>query len=214
MIIYSHRGYKKKENTIESFINSFSNFDGIEMDVRLTKDNIPVIIHDRNLLRTHNKNIFINLTNFKELKKYNIPSLIEVLTLIKQNNKKCLIDIKEINDTNFILNFIKNLVKNKKYNSSMIKCIVYKNDISLYSEFEILRAYEKIISKNIKNNINKFYGVSLKFDGSKENINSIKEFLGKIYINLYIMQIPNKFSYNFIKNILYNYSNKVSLTLD
>ena len=57
MIIYSHRGYKKKENTIESFINSFSNFDGIEMDVRLTKDNIPVIIHDRNLLRTHNKNI-------------------------------------------------------------------------------------------------------------------------------------------------------------
>ena len=69
MISYAHRGYKKKENTIESFINSFPYFDGIEFDVRLTKDKIPVVIHDYSLLRTHGINKIIHLSYYNDIKK-------------------------------------------------------------------------------------------------------------------------------------------------
>ena len=52
MLTYAHRGFGFNENSIQSFVNAFKYFDGIEFDVRLTRDNIPVVIHDYNLLRT------------------------------------------------------------------------------------------------------------------------------------------------------------------
>lgn len=60
MITYSHRGYYYKENTIESFKEAFNYFDGIELDVRLTRDNIPVIIHD---YKINEINLVIHLNN-------------------------------------------------------------------------------------------------------------------------------------------------------
>jgi len=41
-----------KENTIKAFDNAFKNgYQGIEFDVRLTKDKIPVVLHDSFLSR-------------------------------------------------------------------------------------------------------------------------------------------------------------------
>ena len=49
MIKLAHRGYSEKypENTMIAFVEAIEgNFDGIETDVHLTKDNRLVLIHD------------------------------------------------------------------------------------------------------------------------------------------------------------------------
>jgi len=54
-LIIGHRGASAlaPENTIASFVRAFQDgADGIEFDVRLARDQVPVVIHDRTLRRT------------------------------------------------------------------------------------------------------------------------------------------------------------------
>lgn len=87
--LIGHRGYPAKypENTILSFKKAIGvGCDGIELDVRLTKDNKVVVIHDKNLERTTNGKGQVSEYTLKELKKLDagrgekIPTLEEVLT--------------------------------------------------------------------------------------------------------------------------------------
>src|SRR5665648_751644 len=52
---YAHRGLfhneNNPENTLSAFELAIDKGYGIEFDVRITKDNIPVVVHDLNLLR-------------------------------------------------------------------------------------------------------------------------------------------------------------------
>ncbi|SER15164.1 glycerophosphoryl diester phosphodiesterase [Gracilibacillus ureilyticus] len=70
-IIYAHRGASKQapENTMPAFELAYElGADGIETDVQLTKDNIPVLIHDENLRRTTNGAGFVQDHTYEELK--------------------------------------------------------------------------------------------------------------------------------------------------
>ncbi|MCR8631660.1 glycerophosphodiester phosphodiesterase [Paenibacillus radicis (ex Xue et al. 2023)] len=88
----AHRGYPKKypENTIPSFQAAIDlSFSHLELDVQLTKDGVPVVIHDTTVNRTTNgKGRVIDYT-FNELRKLDagggspIPTLEEVLRLAK-----------------------------------------------------------------------------------------------------------------------------------
>lgn len=53
-LIAAHRGNRsvKPENTMDAFISAVNKCDFIELDVCLTKDEVPVIIHDGTLERT------------------------------------------------------------------------------------------------------------------------------------------------------------------
>lgn len=54
---FAHRGYSGKypENTMLAFRKAVeAGADGIELDVQLTKDGVPVIIHDELVDRTTN----------------------------------------------------------------------------------------------------------------------------------------------------------------
>lgn len=55
-LIAAHRGdrSKKPENTLSALLSSIGRCDFIEIDVQLTKDLIPVIIHDDTVFRTSN----------------------------------------------------------------------------------------------------------------------------------------------------------------
>jgi glycerophosphoryl diester phosphodiesterase len=56
-LVFGHRGGAKlaPENTLEAFERGLSfNSDGIECDVHLSRDGVPVVIHDRTLERTTN----------------------------------------------------------------------------------------------------------------------------------------------------------------
>ena len=73
-MVIAHRGLTNKnikENTLESFLNAVrKKYDGIELDIRKTKDNKIVVIHDILLNRTSNgKGLIKNYTYKRSIRK-------------------------------------------------------------------------------------------------------------------------------------------------
>lgn len=70
MLIIGHRGAPKQapENTLESFRAALeAGADMIELDVRLTRDNVLVALHDQTLNRTHNQHVTVAKHTYAEL---------------------------------------------------------------------------------------------------------------------------------------------------
>ena len=91
--IFGHRGSPTKatENTIESFKRSISQgVDGLEFDIRITKDKKIVIFHDSGLQRLLGVNLKIKDLNYSQLQQYSfkdktsIPLLDEILPLLNK----------------------------------------------------------------------------------------------------------------------------------
>lgn len=102
MYVLGHRGIPRllKENTLPSLLKAIElGGDGIETDIRLTKDGVPVIIHDDNLLNFCGANIRVRDVTFEELKNYKdggytVPSLRELLDSLP-TGKSINLEIKE-----------------------------------------------------------------------------------------------------------------------
>ena len=104
--IVGHRGLPvtHRENTIGSFSDAFRNgSDAIELDVHLTKDNVPVVFHDFNLIRLAGIDSNIGSMDFSDIRKVilknsndRIPELSEVLKKFPDNN--IYIEMKTITD--------------------------------------------------------------------------------------------------------------------
>lgn len=108
MEIIAHRGNNNplyKENTVDAFLSAFQNpsIDGIELDVRETKDHKLVVIHNSLINLTSDGSGFVKNQTLAELRQYNfgtkehpskISTLKEVLKLVP-TNKKVLIELKE-----------------------------------------------------------------------------------------------------------------------
>lgn len=107
--IFAHRGASgyEPENTMESFrLADRLGADGIEFDVHLTKDGIPVIIHDEKTDRTSNGSGYVKDMTLEELRKFNfhgkfpedkqydIPTLEQVLEFAKDTELKINIELK------------------------------------------------------------------------------------------------------------------------
>ena len=76
-LIIAHRGdvTNAPENTIRAFQKALElGADGIELDVRLTKDDQLVVFHDRRLERTSNGNGPVNLSTLDEVRALNAGS--------------------------------------------------------------------------------------------------------------------------------------------
>lgn len=74
MKIWAHRGYSGRypENTMLAFRKaSEDGCDGIELDVQLTKDGIPVIFHDETIERVTDGKGMVKDYVYEELKKFN-----------------------------------------------------------------------------------------------------------------------------------------------
>ena len=99
--IIAQRGVSRndQENTLPAYHQAFSEgADGLEIDVRLSKDEKPIIFHDEDTSRLFKKSLEIKNTTFFELKalgnnENRIPLLDEVLDFLPQN-KECFIEIK------------------------------------------------------------------------------------------------------------------------
>lgn len=91
---YAHRGLHKEshiapENSMEAFRLAVEKDYGIELDVRLSKDNIPVVFHDNNLKRLCGIEKDVDELTFDELRELRlydsnekIPHFKEVLDLV------------------------------------------------------------------------------------------------------------------------------------
>ena len=90
MLKIGHRGAKAyaPENTIASFRKALElGVDMVEFDVQITKDEYPVVVHDKNLKRLTKKFGRIRKLNLREVKRFkvkgqSIPTLAEVLEVI------------------------------------------------------------------------------------------------------------------------------------
>lgn len=112
MKIIAHRGASSyaPENTLAAFQKALDfGADGIELDVRLSKDDIPVICHDASINRTSNGKGYIHELTVAELREFHfygkfkrefskerIPTLEDVLKLIGDKPITLNIELKNV----------------------------------------------------------------------------------------------------------------------
>ena len=96
-LVIAHRGASASapENTLEAFRQAFDRFkvDMIEFDVHISKDGVPVILHDARLERTTAGKGYVSKYAASELKIFNIPTLEEVFEAFP--GKSFAIEVKE-----------------------------------------------------------------------------------------------------------------------
>ena len=145
--VNAHRGddLSVPENTLSAIKVAIKNkADFAEIDVRLTKDNIVVLSHDASLKRLADKNIIIEDSFYKDLKKINIgkdygvnervPTLEEVLKYAK-NKIKLNIEIKIKNYNYKLVDEVIKLVR--KYNFENY-CIITSLDYNALKKVKVL----------------------------------------------------------------------------
>ena len=109
-LIIGHRGASAvaPENTTAAFREAIAvGADGIEFDVRLTRDGIPVVIHDSTLRRTGGLRHRVAELTWTEISKVDVgswfgqtfanetvPSLAELFTLFQSNNSTLYLEMK------------------------------------------------------------------------------------------------------------------------
>jgi glycerophosphoryl diester phosphodiesterase len=91
-MIFGHRGVPDlfPENSLQGFRYAIHNHvEGLEFDVHLTKDKVPVVIHDEKIDRTTDGRGWVHDYTYAELQRFSlanyehIPSLKEVLDLLE-----------------------------------------------------------------------------------------------------------------------------------
>ena len=108
--LIGHRGVKdlKPENTLESISTAFDlGLDCVEIDVKISKDNFPLLLHDDTLDRTTNGSGLVCDYTFDEISQLDagyyfykaktdikVPSLRSVLDLVIKNQKYLNIELK------------------------------------------------------------------------------------------------------------------------
>jgi glycerophosphoryl diester phosphodiesterase len=98
MKIYAHRGfsYKYKEATLAAYQGSIDvGADGLECDIRLTKDEVPICFHDRTTKRIAGVNKRVSALTLTELRKITeVLTLEELLDLASKTNREVLVETK------------------------------------------------------------------------------------------------------------------------
>lgn len=101
--IFGHRGCAglEVENSLAALTRAKQLGVGVEIDVRLTLDGIPVLMHDSDLKRMTGVRAKVCELNLKDLRKHRlkdnsaIPTLEEALTLLKDSPHRTNIELKD-----------------------------------------------------------------------------------------------------------------------
>lgn len=122
--IIAHRGASilAPENTLPAFQLAYDvGADGIETDVQLTKDQVPVLIHDEGLKRTTNGYGYVKDYTYQELKQLDVGSW---FSTSYSNTRLLSLDefLKWIKDKPLCLNIE---LKNNKIDYKQMETIVY-----------------------------------------------------------------------------------------
>ena len=98
MKIYAHRGFSAKfrEATLAAYQGAIdAGADGLECDVRLTKDEIPVCFHDRNTKRIAGVKRRVATLTLRELREITeVLTLEELLALASKTKQEVLVETK------------------------------------------------------------------------------------------------------------------------
>ncbi len=108
MLKIGHRGAKGHvaENTLASFQKAIDlGVDMIELDIQLSLDKVPMVIHDTTIDRTTSSVGLVTDYSAKELQKLGIPTLKDVFNLV-QNQCEINVEIKSFSATEAILDLL------------------------------------------------------------------------------------------------------------
>jgi glycerophosphoryl diester phosphodiesterase len=98
-LIIGHRGASAvaPENTIAAFQAAIdAGADGIEFDVRLSSEGVPVVIHDETLYRTVGIRRRVGDLSVDQLDEFDVPSLVQVFELFQPNEMILYLEMKEV----------------------------------------------------------------------------------------------------------------------
>ncbi|QEN08009.1 glycerophosphodiester phosphodiesterase [Oceanispirochaeta crateris] len=156
MIVFAHRGASAyaPQNTVPSFKMALAmKAQGIELDVQLSSDGVPVIIHDFMLDKTTDLSGFVHTHSWQELRKADaglwfgeeyretrIPSLEEVLALIPKD-VLLNVEIKSITSLNQPVARIVSQVLNQEKDRNLI---VSSFNHPILKDFQLLSPEVKI----------------------------------------------------------------------
>lgn len=163
---YAHRGLHNNiagtpENSIEAFKLAIENQYGIELDVWITKDNIPVVFHDANLKRVCGLDKKVRDLTFDELNNLylfdsneKIPLLTKVLELVN-GQVPLIIELKTSNNDTSVCDIVAPILDNynglyciESFNPLIV--IWYKNNRSNIIRGQLSTNYSKDGFKNDK----------------------------------------------------------------
>lgn len=170
--IYAHRGASKyaPENTLPAFQLAYEmKADGIETDVQLTKDLIPILIHDEILDRTTNGFGYVKDYTFAELKELDAGSWFSN----KFANTK-LISLQELLDWIKYKPLYLNIeLKNNKIDYEHLETIV----LNMLEEYQLLdrTTISTFSSKSIKRLKEYNHLVEIAYLTSKQNKNLLSD---------------------------------------
>ena len=191
MKYFAHRGIinNELENSNQAVINTLTSgdYDGIEVDLRLTYDKKVVLIHDKHTRRISKEKLIISDTEYNMLEKLklydnsNLLTLLHFIQIYKKydtyNKKKIIFDIKD-NDLTVIEHIINNM---RIYGIPLDNVILltWKDDLPcyLYRSIKIFYAVDESVIREcdiLKAKEKQYSGICLEFDNSKENIETIK----------------------------------------
>ena len=140
MLKIGHRGARayEPENTLASFRYAVElGVDAIEVDVRKTRDNELVVIHNADVNKTTDGNGPVNSFTLKEIKKFvsdkgeQIPTLEEVLDAMARR-VKILIELKELGTEEELIN----LIRRKKLLNRVIVISFHKDVLRKVRELD------------------------------------------------------------------------------
>ena len=97
-LIIGHRGASAvaPENTLAAFEAAIAaGADGIEFDVRMSRDGVPVVIHDDNLYRTSGVRRRVADMAHDQLNQFDVPSLTQVFELFESNKLLLYLEMKD-----------------------------------------------------------------------------------------------------------------------
>tara|TARA_Y100000996_G_scaffold359172_1_gene301118 strand:- start:53 stop:805 length:753 start_codon:yes stop_codon:yes gene_type:complete len=207
--IIGHRGVKnlKPENTLESISKAFEiGLDCVEVDVKISKDGIPLLLHDDTLDRTTNGSGLVCNFSYEEISKLDagyhfykqktevkVPRLSNVLNLVKKKQKFLNIELKP----------------NKKYESLNVKKVVEEVKRSSYEKI-YFSSFDLESCINLKENSPNLFCGFLNHNFKKIDINQTIDICKKynffscgINLNVFSNSIVDQFVNNNIKVTVY-----------
>ncbi|PID61127.1 MAG: glycerophosphodiester phosphodiesterase [Ignavibacteriae bacterium] len=205
-MIIAHRGesYDAPENTLAAIKLAWKrNADAVEIDVRLSKDNKIIALHDPHTQRTGSIKKYINRLTLSEIKKIDvgiwkgekyldekIPTLEEIIeTLPKQ--KKLIIEIKS---NRKLLPYLQNVLSNFSIKKNQVEIISFN--------FATVTEAKKLFPENnvlLLNNLDYNFYTKITSFGIKEllkkvkiaNLDGLNVWAGKILNKSFIEEVKN-----------------------
>lgn len=165
MFLVAHRGLQSKntkENTLKAIKlgDNNPNINAVEIDVRLTKDDEVVVIHDENIDRVSNGKGYVREMSLERLKRFNLGSFI---------NRASISTLEEVLDK-FSSNTLLIIELKDELNKSILLAKKVVEITSKYSKLNIwFKSFSSDIVRFLKNNTDRKVGILI----NKNNIDNL-----------------------------------------